>query len=100
MNKQSRCGNEIPILTPFLDPYVGCFVFVPCLGKAVIREFFYDEKETELNSSPHNLNSGDVYDKMYVVNKQSSMVAVFQADKRLIFLINATVKNGKSIDQS
>jgi len=80
----------------------------------VIHEFFYDEKGsvivTELNSSPHNLNSGEpngsrykfphVYDKMYVVNKQSSMIAVFQANKRLIFLINAAVKNGKFIDQS
>ena len=85
------------------------------MGKDVIRELFYDEKDsvivTELNSSSYTLNSGEpngsryvelphVYDKMYVVNKQNSTVAVFQADKRLIFLINAAVKNGKSIDQS
>jgi len=97
-----------------LDPYVGCIAFVPCLGKDVIREFFYDEKEgvivTELNSSPSSINSGEpngpryvefhqVYNKMYVVNELSSTVAVFQVDKRLIFRINAAVKNGESIDQ-
>lgn len=72
-----------------LDPYVGCIAFVPCLGKDVIREFFYDEKEgvivTELNSSPSSINSGEpngpryvefhqVYNKMYVVNELSSTV--------------------------
>ena len=72
-----------------LDPYTGCVAYVPCLGKDLIREFFYDKKigaiHSELNYLPSGLCTGHpdgpryvefhpTYNMMYVVNELSSTV--------------------------
>jgi 6-phosphogluconolactonase len=72
-----------------LDPYFGRIAYVPCLGKDVIREFFYDKEsgsiQKELNSLPSGMRSGQAdgprylvfhpkNDMMYVVNELSSTV--------------------------
>ena len=74
-----------------LDPYVGCIAYVPCLGKDLIREFYYDgEKgsiEMELNFLPSGLCSGypdgpryicfhPRLPMAYVVNELSSTVCL------------------------
>lgn len=73
-----------------LDPYVGCIAYVPCLGKDLIREFYYDKTngaiKTELNFLPSGLCTGHpdgpryvefhpTYRTMYVVNELSSTVS-------------------------
>jgi 6-phosphogluconolactonase len=73
-----------------LDPYVGCMAFVPCLGKDLVREFFYDRVEGkikhELNVLPSGRSNGHAdgpryiefhpkYNTMYVVNELSSTVS-------------------------
>ena len=73
-----------------LDPYVGCIAFVPCLGKDLVREFFYDKSEgkiqQELNYLPSGLCTGHpdgprylefqpAHNTMYVVNELSSTVS-------------------------
>ena len=73
-----------------LDPYVGCLAYVPCLGKDLVREFFYDKSEGkikhELNKLPSGLCTGHAdgpryieflpkYNTMYVVNELSSTVS-------------------------
>ncbi len=82
-----------------LDPYIGCIAYVPCLGKDLIREFYYDigkgSIEMELNFLPSGLCSGHpdgprylcFHPRLpiaYVVNELSSTVAVFSVDKDLI----------------
>jgi 6-phosphogluconolactonase (cycloisomerase 2 family) len=72
-----------------LDPYIGCMAYVPCLGKDLVREFFYDKNEgkilQELNFLPSGLCTGHPdgpryleflpkYNTMYVVNELSSTV--------------------------
>ena len=76
-----------------LDPYIGCIAYVPCLGKDLIREFYYDiEKgsiENELNFLPSGLCSGHPdgpryicfhprLPMAYVVNELSSTVCLYQ----------------------
>jgi len=95
-----------------LDPYVGCIAYVPCLGKDLIREFYYDKTngaiETELNFLPSGLCTGHpdgpryieihpTYRTMYVVNELSSTIAVFSVNKALIREINEAGKNGESL---
>jgi len=95
-----------------LDPYVGCIAYVPCLGKDLIREFYYDKIngaiETELNFLPSGLCTGHpdgpryvefhpTYRTMYVVNELSSTIAVFSVDKDLIREINKAGKNGDDL---
>mmetsp|Transcript_7157 Transcript_7157/g.10463 ORF Transcript_7157/g.10463 Transcript_7157/m.10463 type:complete len:295 (+) Transcript_7157:94-978(+) len=73
-----------------LDPYVGCMAYVPCLGKDLVREFFYDKDggkiQEELNFLPSGLCTGHPdgprylefhpkYSTMYVVNELSSTVS-------------------------
>ena len=73
-----------------LDPYVGCIAYVPCLGKDLIREFYYDKVngviEKELNFLPSGLCTGHpdgpryvefhpTHGTMYVVNELSSTVS-------------------------
>jgi len=73
-----------------LDPYVGCLAYVPCLGKDLVREFFYDKNagkiQHELNFLPSGLCTGmpdgprylefhPKYNTMYVVNELSSTVS-------------------------
>uniref|UniRef100_A0A6S8SNI5 6-phosphogluconolactonase n=1 Tax=Chaetoceros debilis TaxID=122233 RepID=A0A6S8SNI5_9STRA len=97
-----------------LDPYVGCMAFVPCLGKDLIREFFYDKVqgkiEHELNTLPSGLCTGMAdgprylefhpkYNTMYVVNELSSTVAVFSVNKDLIRAINTAATNGESLEK-
>lgn len=82
-----------------LDPYIGCIAYVPCLGKDLIREFYYDNEkgsiEKELNFLPSGLCSGHpdgpryicFHPRLsiaYVVNELSSTVAVFAVDTGLI----------------
>ena len=72
-----------------LDPYFGCLAYVPCLGKDLVREFFYDKTkgviDTELNFLPSGLCTGHpdgprylefhpTHNTMYVVNELSSTV--------------------------
>eukprot|EP00557_Chaetoceros_sp_GSL56_P007591 CAMPEP_0176499530 /NCGR_PEP_ID=MMETSP0200_2-20121128/12979_1 /TAXON_ID=947934 /ORGANISM="Chaetoceros sp., Strain GSL56" /LENGTH=499 /DNA_ID=CAMNT_0017897961 /DNA_START=246 /DNA_END=1745 /DNA_ORIENTATION=+ len=97
-----------------LDPYVGCMAYVPCLGKDLVREFFYDKNEgkifEELNFLPSGLCTGHPdgpryieflpkYNTMYVVNELSSTIAVFSVDKDLIKSINKAHMNGESLDR-
>jgi len=95
-----------------LDPYVGCIAYVPCLGKDLIREFYYEKingtiKE-ELNFLPSGLCTGHpdgpryvefhpIHRVMYVVNELSSTIAVFSVDKSLIREINKAGKNGEDL---
>ena len=73
-----------------LDPYVGCIAYVPCLGKDLVREFFYDKIEgkiqQELSYLPSGLSTGHPdgprylefqykHNTMYVVNELSSTVS-------------------------
>jgi 6-phosphogluconolactonase (cycloisomerase 2 family) len=73
-----------------LDPYCGCIAFVPCLGKDLVREFFYDNVngkiQQELNYLPSGLCTGHPdgprylefhpkHNIMYVVNELSSTVS-------------------------
>jgi len=96
-----------------LDPYCGCIAFVPCLGKDLVREFFYDKIEgkieQELNYLPSGLCTGHPdgprylefhpnHNTMYVVNELSSTVAVFSVNKDLIRAINQASKNGESLE--
>jgi len=97
-----------------LDPYVGCMAFVPCLGKDLVREFFYDRVEGkikhELNVLPSGRSNGHAdgpryiefhpkYNTMYVVNELSSTVAVFHVNKDLIREINKAANNGESLER-
>lgn len=97
-----------------LDPYVGCIAYVPCLGKDLVREFFYDKSEgkiqQELNYLPSGLSTGHPdgprylefqykHNTMYVVNELSSTVAVFSVNKDLIKEINQASKNGESLER-
>jgi 6-phosphogluconolactonase (cycloisomerase 2 family) len=97
-----------------LDPYVGCIAYVPCLGKDLVREFFYDVKrgtiQEELNFLPSGLATGHPdgprylafhpkYNIMYVVNELSSSVAVFSINKALIREINEAARNGESLER-
>lgn len=98
-----------------LDPYCGSLAYVPCLGKDLVREFFYDKREGtikhELNVLPsgrcaHNghpdgpryIEFHPKYNTMYVVNELSSTVAVFHVNKQLIKEINKASKNGESLE--
>jgi 6-phosphogluconolactonase (cycloisomerase 2 family) len=97
-----------------LDPYVGCLAYVPCLGKDLVREFFYDKSEgkvvEEMNYLPSGMSSGmpdgprylefhPKYNTMYVVNELSSTIAVFAVNKKLIKEINEAAKNGESLER-
>jgi len=97
-----------------LDPYVGCMAYVPCLGKDLVREFFYDKTEgkiqQELNFLPSGLCTGypdgprylefhPEHNTMYCVNELSSTVAVFSVNRDLIRVINQAAKNGESLEQ-
>lgn len=97
-----------------LDPYVGCLAYVPCLGKDLVREFFYDKSEGkikhELNKLPSGLCTGHAdgpryieflpkYNTMYVVNELSSTVAVFSVNRDLVKAINIASKNGESLER-
>jgi len=97
-----------------LDPYAGCMAYVPCLGKDLVREFFYDKLEGtirhELNVLPSGRANGHPdgpryiefhpkYNTMYVVNELSSTIAVFHVNKQLIKEINNASKNGESLEQ-
>jgi 6-phosphogluconolactonase (cycloisomerase 2 family) len=97
-----------------LDPYFGCLAYVPCLGKDLVREFFYDKTkgviDTELNFLPSGLCTGHPdgprylefhpsHNTMYVVNELSSTVAVFSVNKALIREINIAAKNGECLDR-
>jgi 6-phosphogluconolactonase len=74
-----------------LDPYVGCMAYVPCLGKDLVREFFYRKDEGKIEQELNTLPSGQSsafadgpryiefhpkYNLMYVVNELSSTVSV------------------------
>lgn len=82
-----------------LDPYVGRVAYVPCLGKDVIREFYYDEREgyigMELNTLPPGLNRDSPdgpryfefhpkYNIAYVVNEFSCSISVFEVNRALL----------------
>jgi 6-phosphogluconolactonase (cycloisomerase 2 family) len=97
-----------------LDPYVGCMASVPCLGKDVVREFFYDKAGGkimhEMNVLPSGLCTGHAdgpryieflpkHSTMYVVNELSSTVAVFNVNKDLVRAINQASKNGESLER-
>lgn len=97
-----------------LDPYVGCMAYVPCLGKDVVREFFYDKAGGkimhEMNVLPSGLCTGHAdgpryieflpkHSTMYVVNELSSTVAVFNVNKDLVRAINQASKNGESLER-
>jgi 6-phosphogluconolactonase (cycloisomerase 2 family) len=73
-----------------LDPFEGCIAYVPDLGKDLIREIFYDEKEgklgCELNFLPSGMSTGKPdgpryfefhpkFNIAYVVNELSSTVS-------------------------
>jgi len=73
-----------------LDPFHGRIAYVPCLGKDLVREFFYEKEngklEVELNSLPSGLCTGHPdgpryvvfhpkFNMMYVVNELSSTVS-------------------------
>lgn len=88
--------------------------YVPCLGKDLVREFFYNTKDgkiqEELNYLPSGLATGHPdgprylafhpkYNIMYVVNELSSSVAVFSVNKALIREINEAAKNGESMER-
>lgn len=86
-----------------LDPFVGCVAYVPDLGKDLIREFYYDQREgkiqMEFNVLPSGLCTGmpdgpryfqfhPRYPVAYVVNELSSTVAVFAVDRSLLEEMN------------
>ena len=77
----------------------GTVAYVPCLGKDLIREFFYDRYlgkiDMEMNVLPSGLCSGmpdgprylefhPRYNVAYVVNELSSTIAVFEVDRQLL----------------
>mmetsp|Transcript_7279 Transcript_7279/g.15231 ORF Transcript_7279/g.15231 Transcript_7279/m.15231 type:complete len:542 (-) Transcript_7279:185-1810(-) len=97
-----------------LDPYCGCVAYVPCLGKDLIREFYYDKEAgsiaAEINALPSGLCTGKPdgpryfefhpsYDIAYVVNELSSTVAVFSIDRALLREIDRAHKAGESMEQ-
>ncbi|KAL7581280.1 hypothetical protein ACA910_006049 [Epithemia clementina (nom. ined.)] len=83
-----------------LDPYVGTIAYVPCLGKDLIREFFYNREdgkiEMELNALPSGLRSGmpdgpryfefhPNFNIAYCINELSATVTVFEVDRPLLY---------------
>ena len=97
-----------------LDPYFGVMAYVPCLGKDLIREFYYDKENgviaSELNVLPSGLCSGrpdgpryfvfhPSNDIAYVVNELSSTVAVFGVDRALLREIALAHKAGESMER-
>jgi len=96
-----------------LDPYFGRMAYVPCLGKDLIREFFYNAEkgciDKEINSLPSGLSMNrpdgpryvvfhPTFDIMYVVNELSSTVAVFSVNRKLLREMNADAKEGLCMD--
>ena len=80
-----------------LDPYFGCIAYVPCLGKDLIREFYYNvvdgSIEIEMNNLPSGLCTGHPDGPrylcfhprlpiVYVVNELSSTVSLFNKPKQ------------------
>ena len=74
-----------------LDPFFGTVAYVPCLGKDLIREFYYDREggaiQMEMNHMPSGLCTGKPdgpryihfhpkYNVAYVVNELSSTVSL------------------------
>lgn len=97
-----------------LDPYFGCIAYVPCLGKDLIREFYYNvvdgSIEIEMNNLPSGLCTGHPDGPrylcfhprlpiVYVVNELSSTVAVFSVNTELIKEINATSKTKEDLEK-
>jgi 6-phosphogluconolactonase len=97
-----------------LDPYKGCIAYVPCLGKSVVREFFYDATQgkivIDLNYFPCIMASGKpdgprylvfhpYYDVMYVVNEFSSTVTVYSVNRHLISEIYDASTSGECIER-
>lgn len=97
-----------------LDPFEGCVAYVPDLGKDLIREIFYDEREgklgCELNYLPSGMCTGKPdgpryfefhpkFNVAYVVNELSSTVAVFSIDRDLLAEMSRTAKRGLSMDK-
>jgi len=98
-----------------LDPVVGCVAYVPCLGKDLIREIFYDNRTGQLGQEfsvlPSGMSTGmpdgpryiDFHPKLnvaYVVNELSCTIAVFSVDKELLSQIaRATKAGGSELDQ-
>ena len=97
-----------------LDPIVGCVAYVPCLGKDLIREIFYDNRTGQLGQEfsvlPSGMSTGmpdgpryiDFHPKLnvaYVVNELSCTIAVFSVDKELLTQIARATKAGSDLDQ-
>jgi 6-phosphogluconolactonase len=97
-----------------LDPYFGVMAYVPCLGKDLIREFYFDKERgdisSELNVLPSGLCTGKPdgpryfefhpsFDIAYVVNELSSTVAIFRVDRALLCEIALAHKAGESMDR-
>ncbi len=110
-----QCPNHSPdlFLTISTPPHL-IMCKVPCLGKDLIREFFYDKVngkiEHELNTLPSGLCTGMAdgprylefhpkYNTMYCVNELSSTIAVFSVNKDLIRAINIATSNGESLER-
>ena len=97
-----------------LDPFVGCVAYVPDLGKDIIREFYYNRAdgniEYEINKLPSGLCSGmpdgpryihfhPRYNVAYVINELSSTIAVFEVDRSLLQEMVNAEKQGEDMRQ-
>mmetsp|Transcript_473 Transcript_473/g.1326 ORF Transcript_473/g.1326 Transcript_473/m.1326 type:complete len:453 (-) Transcript_473:279-1637(-) len=97
-----------------LDPYVGTLAYVPCLGKDVVREFFYNRKMgeigMELNTLPSGLRQGmadgpryfEFHPKLpiaYCINEFSATVAVFEVNRDLLEEMAQASDDGQDMNQ-
>lgn len=97
-----------------LDPYVGTIAYVPCLGKDVIREFFYNREEgrieMELNTLPSGLRSGmpdgpryfefhPNFNIAYCINELSATVTVFEVDRPLLYEMAQASADGQNMNR-
>lgn len=97
-----------------LDPYVGTVAYVPCLGKDLIREFYYDSKNgvmgMQLNTSPSGPRLGmpdgprymefhPKYNIAYCINEFSAQVAVFEVDRELLQEMAQSSSNGEDMSK-
>jgi len=97
-----------------LDPFNGTVAYVPCLGKDLVREFFYDREAGsiayEMNYMPSGLCTGKPdgpryihfhtrYNICYIVNELSSTIAVFEVDRQLVKEISDAAKRGENMER-
>ena len=97
-----------------LDPYEGTIAYVPCLGKDLIREFYFDRQKGEIGfemcTSPSGLDygmpNGPRYVEFhptlpiaYVINEFSATIGVFEINEDLLKEMSQASEKGQDMTQ-